>query len=133
ASDDRLDPGQLLGLLGADLANAGMGMGRTQDAPDQHAGSGGIGAEAGPPGDLVDTVRAQRPGSDHVEFTLEIGFDIEWHGSVTCSAALLGARETEAVAQAVEQGLLRLADEVEAVAIDGGRDMNSGHYRSPAR
>src|SRR5262245_11475476 len=53
--------------------------------------------------------------------------------AVAGAAALLGAGQAEPVAQAVEQHLVGLADEVEPVAIDGGRDMNAGHYRSPAR
>ena len=36
-------------------------------AADQHAGRGGVGAELGAAGDLVDAVRAQRAGADDLE------------------------------------------------------------------
>jgi hypothetical protein len=53
--------------------------------------------------------------------------------AIAGAAALLGAGQAETVTQTIEQRLVRLADIVEAVAIDGGRDMNCGHHRSPAR
>ena len=70
---DRLHAGQLLGLGRVDLPDARMGVGRAQDAADQHAGRGRIGAELGAAGHLVDAVGPQRSGADNGEITLRIG------------------------------------------------------------
>jgi hypothetical protein len=63
----RLDAGQLERRLHVDGADAGMGMGAAQHLADQHAGHGRIGAEAGAPGYLVETVGSRRTGTDDLE------------------------------------------------------------------
>src|SRR5258708_22203696 len=65
AGDDCLDSGQYPRLFGIDRYDPGMGMRATLDAAPQHTRHCHIGAEIGPARDLVDAVRADRPGADY--------------------------------------------------------------------
>ena len=53
--------------------------------------------------------------------------------AVARAAAFLAAGETQLVAQHVEHGELRLAQELGRLAVDGGRYVMLAHRRSPAR
>ena len=62
--DHRLDPRQRLCLFGVDRQDAGVRVRAALDLAPQHARHHHVGAEIGPPGDLVDAVRADRTGAD---------------------------------------------------------------------
>jgi hypothetical protein len=79
ARDDRLHAAQLLRLAGVDLLDARVRVRRAQDAPDQHAGRGGIGAEPGTAGHFVDAVGTQRTGADDLEIALALLGAIQRH------------------------------------------------------
>src|SRR5262249_50447824 len=53
--------------------------------------------------------------------------------AVAGRAALLSAGQPQLVAQAVEQGLLRVAQELDGIAVDGGSYMVFGHQTFLAR
>jgi hypothetical protein len=91
AGHDRLHAGQLLGLGGVDLPDARVGVRRAQDAANQHAGRGGIGAEPGAARHLVDAVGAQRAAADDLEVALVLLGAVEWHVQalrISCAASM---------------------------------------------
>src|ERR1700688_582154 len=53
--------------------------------------------------------------------------------AIAGAATFLAARQVELVAQRVQEGLLRLAQEFGGLAVDGRRYVMLGHRRSPAR
>ena len=67
ASDHGLDPRQGQRLAGIDRADAGVGMGRTQDRAVEHTGRAEIRAVERAAGNLLGSVRADRTSADDAE------------------------------------------------------------------
>ena len=67
AGDDRFHAVERERLGSVDRPDPSVRMGAAQNRTHQHAGRRHIGAEAGPTGHLVDTVRAHGPRAHHVE------------------------------------------------------------------
>jgi hypothetical protein len=51
--------------------------------------------------------------------------------AVAGAAAFLGAGQPEAIAQAVEQGLARVGEELGRLAVDVGGDVDLAHFAAP--
>src|SRR5208282_280714 len=72
-------------------------------------------------------------GAEHQARAHDVAVDDDRAGAaIARAAAFLAARQVELVAQYVEQGLLRLAEELDGLPVYGGRYVGFGHGRSPS-
>src|SRR5216683_7548774 len=86
-------------------------------------------------GDALDGLDlvAFRLGPEHQTRANDLAVDDDGAGAaITRAASFLAARQVELVAQHIEQGLLRLAEELDGLTIDDGRYVGLGHGRSPS-
>ena len=85
-------------------------------------------------GDALDGLDlvAFRLGSEHQTGADDLAIEDDGAGAaIARAAAFLATRQVELVAEHVEQGLLRLAEELDGLAVDDGRYMSFGHGQSP--